>query len=150
VRGLKIFALLVILSATCIYLWCVLSGPMLVRIPNAMFIGDYRFMIPNPLRQRGPEKYSTLSLAEIQSSACKSGMTKFKIPDDQKTAACRKQELDPLMPPCKLVDRSDKNASVWILFQCPYKRATEARAQVALTVTKQGGQYTLQNYERIY
>ena len=149
-RGLKISTWVVILSAIGILLWCALSGPMLIRIPDPTSIGDYKFMILNPLRQRGSENYATLAIAEIQPSACQSSMARFNIPEDQKAAACHEQEVDPLGPPCKLVERSDDKTSVWVLFQYRFGRATESRAEVALSVTRDGSQYALQSYERIY
>jgi hypothetical protein len=131
--------------------WVLLSGPMLINLRTGPFSGHQEVIVLNPIRNRTPERYAASLLAEIQSPACQQAVTGLGILDQQKTEACYKQERDPIRAPCKLIERSDKGTSSWLLFHCPYERATEARAEIGLTVEQVGrNQYLLRSYERIY
>ena len=124
-----------------------LRGPMLVDIKSGPLSGSRML---NPLRGRSPERFGSKLLNRIQSGDCQQTLAKVEIPDDQKLSACAKQATDPLKLPCQLVEREDNNNVSWLLFKCHYLRATDARAEVALTLHRTAQSWAISSYERIY
>jgi hypothetical protein len=129
--------------------WMFFSGPMLIRVHIGLFQGDPRIGIWNPIRSRAPEEYGAGLIRGIQSSKCQA-VADLSISNDQKIAVCEKQSRAPVTANCRLVDRSDRSSTVWLLFQCPYQQYPDARADIGVTVTLQRSAWALSSYERIY
>lgn len=138
------------LMLAAVVVWVLFSGPMLINVRTGPLSGDRSLTAFNPIRNRAPEQYAVSLLTQIQSETCQQVMSGLAIADQQKSEACRKQVQDPINANCRLVERMDKGNSIWLLYQCPYRRPTEAFAEVGMTVEKKGSQCLLRSYERIY
>jgi len=130
--------------------WSLLSGPILIDMKTGSLAGGRQFTVFNPIRDRTPERYATQVLSGIQSDACEQAVESLQISAAEKAQACTKQTRDPISSDCRLVERSDKQESSWLLYHCPYRRPTEARAEVGLTLHKSSNQWQLHSYDRIY
>jgi hypothetical protein len=133
-----------------LFAWIALSGPMLLHVHYGSMSGNPRLAIWNPIRNRTPEHYGVQLLSKIQSENCQQTVSALEISEQERVAACGKRTHDPLANDCSLVERVDSASSVWLLFRCPYRRATKMRAQVGLTLARQGAGWSLRSYDRVY
>lgn len=150
-KSTRNFGILVVaLIGTNLLTWLLASGPMLIRARFGPMAGDPRVSLFNPLRNKAPERYAASILSGVQSEECERATSSLAIPDVVKFGACGKQKQDPLAPACKLAERMDFGEQIWLSFDCPYRRPTEFRAHVQLTLEGRRKDWKLVSYERIY
>jgi hypothetical protein len=145
--GRKKVAIVGALTISTVVVWLLMAGPMLIDVP----LGHHaRARLFNPIRDRTPERYAQAILSGLHSERCEQEAAQLQMAGQMRRATCDKQQRDPVVSGCSLMERADTPRSVWILFHCPYSRPTEARAEVALIFEQKDGQWRLRSYERIY
>jgi hypothetical protein len=110
---------------------------------------DPRLSIWNPLRDHSPELAGHKYLRQIQSAGCQETLTSLPLRKQEKVTACDKQRRIPLKDTCRLIERSDVQSSVWLLFQCEYQLTPGFIADVDITLKREGSGWILDSYERI-
>jgi hypothetical protein len=132
-----------------LFAWAAFSGPMLINVKIGSLRADPRLGVWNPIRDRSPERFGGMFLRRIQSANCQQEAAGLQIANQEKVTACAKQSRMPLESACRLVERSDHKAEVWLLFQCPYRDSSHGFADVDIVLKHESSSWVLRFYERI-